>query len=90
MQIKPFNYNRFSACFISFIARILKVILRFDTLVKGEHKNLRVTQERKEIDYCKVNNFFASYDNKEAVQDWLYDTCPQSVQRKYFLCSDSL
>lgn len=39
MQIKPFNYNRFSACFISFIAPILKVILQFDTLVKGEHKN---------------------------------------------------
>lgn len=58
MQIKPFNYNRFSACFISFIAQILKVILQFDTLVKGEHKNWRVTQERKEIDYCKVKNFF--------------------------------
>lgn len=92
MQIKPFNYNRFSACFISFIARILKVILQFDTLVKEEHKNPRVTQERKETDYCKVNHFLASYDSKEAVQDWLHDTNqyflwtdPWSVQRKYFL-----
>lgn len=46
MQIKPFNYNRFNARFIGFVAQILKVILQLDALL-NESANSRVTQEGK-------------------------------------------
>lgn len=67
MQIKPFNYNRFSARFVGFVAQILKVILQLDALL-NESANSRVTQEGKaKLVIRKVNHFAPFYNNKEPV-----------------------